>query len=441
MSSLARGDELTHSSDRVTPQERRALFSGTLGNTIEFYEFSLYGLAAAIVFPQVFFSEVEGTAATLLSLATFIVAFLARPLGGLVFGHFGDKLGRKGTLVAALLLMGVTTTCIGLLPTSAQIGVWAPVLLVLLRIAQGISMGAEYSGSLLMALEHAHPKRRTFFGALLSSGIAWGTLIANGLFLLITQLPEESFLSWGWRIPFLLSALLVLFCMYLRLNLQESPEFTAAVEEEPEAGKASAPVVEVLRKHTLTTLLVILLIPGLGMTYFSATVFSLTYAESVGIDRDSVLTGIIVAQLVLGVGMPAIGLLADRTGKRREILLASFVGIAAVAWLWFTLLNTDSPLLIALGFSVYFAPYAAAYATMPATIAHVYPPGVRFTGVALGYNVGTMVGSATAPLIAMALYETTGSWVPVAGYLSVGALVAMGAAFGLRERFVTSTGH
>lgn len=370
-------------------------------------------------------------------MATFIVAFVARPLGGIVFGHFGDKLGRKGTLVTALLMMGIATTLIGLLPSSAQIGVWAPLLLVLLRVVQGISMGAEYSGSLLMALEHAHPKRRTFYGALLSSGLAWGTLIANGLFLLVSQLPEESFLGWGWRIPFLVSALLVLFCLYLRLNRDESPEFQAVAEEKAETVEKSVPIVEVLRRHWLTSLLVIILIPGLGMVYFSATVFSLTYATSVGIDRDSMLTSIIIAQVVLGIGMPLFGWIADRTGLRRPILLGGFLGIAAVTWVWFALLNTNSFPLIALGFCIYFLPYSAAYATMPATIAHVFPPEVRFTGVALGYNVGTMVGSATAPLVAMGLYSATGSWWPVAVYLTCGALLAMGATVFLRERYIS----
>jgi MFS family permease len=436
VTSLAVGSTQPSTRGRVSKRELRALFSGTLGNTIEYYEFSLYGLAAVLVFPKIFFSEVGATAGTLLSLTTFIVAYVARPFGGLVLGHFGDKLGRKRTLIAALMIMGIATACIGLLPTYGQVGLWAPVLLVVLRVIQGISIGGEWSGSVLMALEHAHPGRRTFFGALIASGLAWGTLIANGAFLLISQLPEEDFLAWGWRLPFLFSALLVGLCLYIRIRLDESPEFKAVVDGKTDSEPAAIPVLEVVRKHRLTVLLVLLLIPGLGMTYFLATVFSLTYATWAGLDRTTMLTGIIVAQFVLGIGTPLIGLLADKTGKRRPILLVSFIGIACASWAWFALVNTASTSLILLGFAILFAPYAAAYATMPATIGHVFPTAVRFTGVALGYNLGTMLGSATSPLIAAALLVATGSWIPVAVYMTLGALIALGAAFGLRERYV-----
>ncbi|MGK5112459.1 MFS transporter [Geodermatophilus sp. CPCC 205506] len=416
---------------RIGSQERRALFSGVVGNSLEYYEFAVYGLAAALIFKDLFFSNVSSTAGTLLSLGTFAVAFIARPIGALVFGHFGDKLGRKGMLIVTLSLMGGATFCIGLLPTYDQIGIWAPLLLVVLRLLQGFSLGGEYGGSVLMAIEHAYPKRRGFFGSLVQSGIGWGTLLANLVFLGITQLPEDQLLSWGWRIPFLLSAVLVGVCMFIRLRLDESPEFEVAKEVD---AVVKVPLGEVLRKHGWTVLGVALMIPGSGILYYVATVFSLTYASGAGINRDAILAGVLIVNIVLVVGIPTWGWLTDIVG-RRVIWLASFIGMGVATWIWLPLLNTGTTGLIILGFIILFIPHTANNAALPATFAHAFPAKVRYSGLAVGYNFGTLIASALAPLIAAWLLESTGSWVSIALYISAANLVSFIAAIFTRERY------
>jgi metabolite-proton symporter len=416
---------------RLGTQERRALISGVAGNSIEYYEFAVYGVAAALVFKDVFFPNVDSSTGLLLSMATFAVAFIARPIGALVFGNFGDKLGRKKMLIVTLSLMGGATFCIGLLPTYTQIGLWAPALLVVLRLLQGFSLGGEYGGSVLMALEHAYPRRRGFFGAIVQSGIGWGTLLANIVFLGVSQLPDDQFLAWGWRIPFLLSAVLVGICMYIRLQLDESPEFEATKKAQ---AVSKVPLGELLKKHGWTVLGVALMIPGSGVLYYVATVFSLTYAGTRGINRDAILTAVLIVNVVLVIGIPAWGWLTDIVG-RRVIFLTSFIGMGAAAWIWLPLLNTGTTALVILGFIILFIPHTANNAALPATFAHAFPAKVRYSGLAVGYNLGTLIASALAPLIAVWLLDTTGSWVSIALYISGANLISFIAAIFVRERF------
>ena len=416
---------------RISSQERRALISGVVGNSLEYYEFSVYGLAAALVFKDVFFSNLSSTAGTLFSLATFAVAFVARPIGAFVFGNFGDKLGRKKMLIITLSLMGGATFCIGLLPTYNQIGIWAPVLLILFRLIQGFSLGGEYGGSVLMAIEHAYPARRGFFGSLVQSGIGWGTLMASLVFLVISQLPNDQFLSWGWRIPFLLSAVIVGVCMYIRLKLDESPEFTATKEVE---AVPKVPLGDLFRKHGWTVLGVALMIPGSGVLYYVATVFSLTYATDVGIDRTTILNAVLVVNVVLIIGIPAWGYFQDKVG-RRVIFVASYLGMGAAAWIWLPLVNTGTTALIILGFIILFIPHTANNAALPVTFAHAFPAKVRYSGLAVGYNIGTLIASALAPLIAAWLYTSTGSWMSIAIYIGAANLISFVAAIFTRERY------
>ena len=418
-------------SPRISSQERRALISGVVGNSLEYYEFAVYGLAAALVFKDVFFSNVNSTTGTLLSLGTFALAFVARPIGALVFGNFGDKLGRKKMLIITLSLMGGATFCIGLLPTYNQIGLWAPAMLVVLRLIQGFSLGGEFGGSVLMAIEHAHPARRGFFGALVQSGIGWGTLLANLVFLGISQLPNDQFLAWGWRIPFLLSIVLIGVCMFIRLRLDESPEFTATEEVE---AVAKVPLGELIKKHGWTVIGVALMIPGTGVLYYVATVFSLTYATDAGINRTTILNAVLIVNVVLIIGIPAWGLLQDKVG-RRVIFLASYIGMGAAAWIWLPLLNTGATALIILGFIILFIPHTANNAALPVTFAHAFPVKVRYSGLAVGYNLGTLIASALAPLIAAWLYTSTGSWMSIAIYISAATLISFVAAIFTRERY------
>jgi MFS family permease len=421
---------------RLSSQERRALFSGTIGNSIEYYEFSVYGLAAALVFKDLFFPSFSAATGTLLSLATFAVAFIARPIGALAFGHFGDRLGRKGTLITTLSLMGGATFCIGLLPTFQQIGVWSPIILVVLRLIQGFSLGGEYGGSVLMALEHTYPERRGFFGALVHSGIGWGTLVANIVFLIVSQLPGDQFLVWGWRVPFLLSAVLVVVCMFIRLRLDESPDFEAAKKAR---SVSKVPIADLLRKHGWTVLGVALMIPGSGVLYYVATVFSLTYAGTVGINRTAVLTAVLLVNVVLIIGIPFWGWMTDKF-NRRAILIAGFAGMGIAAWIWLPLLNTGNTALIILGFVILFIPHTANNAALPATFAHAFPAEVRYSGLAVGYNAGTLIASALAPLVAAWLFSSTGSWVSIALYITASCVISLIAAIFVRERYVDTAG-
>jgi MFS family permease len=420
---------------RTTQQERRALLSGIAGNSIEYYEFAIYGLSAALVFGKLMFPSFSPIAGTLLSFATFAIAFVARPIGGLLFGHFGDKLGRKGTLIATLLMMGIATFGIGLLPSYNQIGIWSPVLLVFLRLLQGISLGGEYTGSVLMALEHAHATRRGFFGALVSSGVGWGTLLANMMFLLVSQLPNDQFMSWGWRVPFLFSAILVGICMFMRLRLEESPEFrSTATEVRPE----KAPLLEVAREHSAAVVAVTLSILGSGVLYYVGTVYLVKYATGISISKGSVLTAVLLVNVVLIIGMPLFGWLGD-VWNRRAILLISFVGMAMMPWVLFALLHTGKQSLIILGYILTYIPFAANYSALPATLAHAFPAKVRYTGMALGYNFGALLSSSIAPMVATLLQDKFGNWHAIAVYISIASVISLFGAATIRERYVSAS--
>jgi MFS family permease len=422
----------------VSRQAKRALISGTLGNSIEYYEFSIYGLAAALIFKDVFFPNFSEAAGTLLSLSTFGVAFIARPVGSIVLGHFGDKFGRKKSLMFALVLMASSTLAIGLIPSFDTIGVAAPLILVFLRILQGFSLGGEYSGSILLALEHVHPRRRGLFSAIITSGVGWGTLLANGLFLALSHLPNDQFLAWGWRVPFLASAVLFAVTLYLRKKVEETPDFERAAAERAAEKKAQkVPLVELLRHHWRTLLLVILTIPGSGAVYYVATVFSLTYAtQQLAMDRSQILSAVLFVNVVTIVVMPLAGWWADRKTNRRGNLLWSFVGMGISAWIWFTLLNTGNVALMILGFVILVIPWCINYVSLPTTYAHAFPPSVRFSGMATGYNVGSLIGGAFTPMIAAVILTNGGTWHLIAVYMTGSCIISLIAAWFLRERYV-----
>lgn len=411
---------------------RRATLASLAGTTIEWYEFFVYGTAAALVFPRLFFPAFDAVAGTLLSLSTFALAFLARPIGGALFGHFGDRLGRRSTLVITLSLMGGATLCIGLLPTYATIGVGAPALLVALRVLQGVSLGGEYGGAVLMSIEHARPDRRGLFGALVNTGAAWGLLLANLVFLALSGLSDEAFESWGWRVPFLLSVVLILLGLRIRLTLADSPEF-AEVRRSGEVRRA--PVLEVLTRHWRPTVLMMLAYASAGVTFYIGTVYSLTYGTSeLGIGRDTILTLVLIVNVATIVAVPFFGWLSDRV-DRKPIFVLGIVGMAVVPYAWFGTLGTGSFGWMLGGFLLLFLPYAANYGTMPAFFAHVFPPAIRYTGMSLGYTFGTVISSAVAPLVATWLLDLTGSWTSIAVYMSVTGIVSTVAALFLLERF------
>jgi metabolite-proton symporter len=412
-------------------QARRVLISSLIGSTIEWYEFFIYGTAASLVFNDLFFPDFDAIVGTLLALSTFAIAFLARPIGGIVVGHFGDRLGRKSMLVLTLTLMGAATFAIGVLPTYGQIGVGAPILLVLVRLVQGFSLGGEYSGAVLMSVEHADERRRGFFGAVVNTGAGWGLLLANLVFLIVSQLPEDDFRSWGWRVPFLLSAVLVALGLFIRLRLHESPDFEAVKRG---GHVRRLPAAEVLRKHPRLVALMCLSYLSAGATFYVGTVFSLAYGKNhVGVS-SSVMLGLVLGINVLTIiGIPFFGWLSDRVDRKR-IFLAGIAGMAVLPYVWFALLGTGNVWLMLLGFVILFLPYAANYGVMPTFYTHIFPAGVRYTGMSIGYTLGTVLGSGLAPIIATFLLGETGGWLAIAIYMSVAGVLSFAAALFLHER-------
>ena len=411
-------------------QPARATFAGWLGTAVEYYDFAIYGAAASVLFTKIFFPTADPVVGTLVSLSTFGVGYVARPLGGLLFGHLGDRVGRKSILVTTLTMMGVSTVLIGLLPTYGTIGIAAPVLLVVLRIVQGISLGGEYSGAALMTVEHAGRERRGLFSGLMNTGTAVGMILANLIFLLITQLPEDQLLSWGWRIPFLFSALLIGVGLLVRLTLRESPEF-AEVKDEGEVRRL--PLVEVLRVCGGRVVLVTLGTVGAGIVFTMATVFSLTYGKSeLGLSTPAMFGVLLPSALAIVVCIPLYGRLADRVGER-PLFLAGAASMVVLPFVWFSLFNTGNYGLMVLGFVLLFVGYGANYAVFPVFFSQAFPISLRFSGMSIGFTVGTIAGNAFAPAIGAALLDATGGWTLIAAYMAGAAVISLVAGYFLRE--------
>lgn len=426
------GSVATRSAAGGRSHPAQVVSASLLGTAIEWYEFFIYGTAAALVFPKVFFSNNDPRIATLLSLSTFAVAFLARPVGGAIFGLLGDRVGRKPVLITTLGLMGCSTLAIGLLPSHASIGLAAPLLLVVLRVLQGLSLGGEYGGAVLMSVEHAHRDRRGLFGALVNTGAGWGLLLANLAFLTISGLPEAAFMSWGWRVPFWLSVVLLLACLVVRLRINESPEFVAA---QIQGRTRRTPLREILVRHGGKVALVMLAYTGAGVVFYVGTVYVLTYGTTnLHLPRGTVLTLVLLVNILTIVAMPVFGALSDRRG-RKTIFICGALGMAVLSPVWFLTLHAGSFGWMLFGFVLLFVPYSANYGTMPTLFAHVFDPAVRYTGLSLGYTLGTVVSSAIAPLVATSLLTISGTWKWIAVYMSGAAIVSALAATRLRERF------
>ncbi|GAA2086227.1 MFS transporter [Streptomyces albiaxialis] len=389
-----------------TPARKVAL-AGAIGTTIEWYDFFLYGTAAGIVFDKLFFPEFDSLVGTLIAFSAFAIGFVARPLGGIIFGHFGDRVGRKTALVTTMFLMGAGTFLIGVLPTYDSIGVWAPLLLVLLRIVQGIGIGGEWGGAVLMSVEHAPEGRKGFFGSWPQIGVPAGLMLGTGVFALLSStLSSEQFLSWGWRIAFLLSAVLVLIGLWIRLQVFETPAFTSVREE---GAEARIPVVELLRTSKLSLLLGMGTRMAEGIAFNTWGVFVIAYATTeLDMPRTHVLIGVMVASAVCVPMIPLWGHLSDKYGRLRTFGLGTVLfGVAAFPA--FALFNTGSALLmggvlvVTLGIF-----YGAMYGPQAALYAELFPAHVRYSGVSCVYQISGVVASGITPLVLTALLKAGG---------------------------------
>jgi metabolite-proton symporter len=395
----------------------RVVLASFIGTTIEWYDFFLYGTAAALVFNRLFFPELDPSAGTMASFATYAVGFFARPAGGIVFGHFGDRMGRKSMLVTTLMLMGLATFLIGVLPTYAQIGVAAPLLLVALRFIQGFGVGGEWGGAVLMAVEHGHRGRRGLYASWVQAGVPAGLLLATAVFNLFSLLPEEAFLQWGWRVPFLLGIALLGCGLFIRLQIFESPLFEQVRDRKVPSG---APFFEVLRRYPRNVLLAIGARFAENGAFYIFTVFVLSYAtEQLRVPRTSILNGVLVGSAAQFVAIPAFGVLSDRIG-RRPVYLAGAAALALFAFPFFWMVDTASTTLIGLAIVMGLVAHAAMYAPQAAFFSELFGTDVRYTGASIGYQLSSPLAGGLAPLISLALLEWSGGrpW-PVAVYLIV----------------------
>jgi len=388
-----------------------------VGTALEWYDYFIYGTAAALVFPELFFPEFSSLAATLASFATFAVGFFVRPLGAVFFGHYGDKVGRKAVLVITLLVMGIATFLIGLLPTFETIGIMGAVALVVLRLLQGFAVGGEWGGAVLMAVEHSPAERRGFHGSWPQMGAPAGLVLSTAVFAAFAALPEQQFLSWGWRGPFLLSLVLVLVGLYIRLRINETPVFSHVRETHTEAR---VPILDVLRAYPKNIVLGTGARISIDIAFYIFAVYTLSYVtEQLGLPSSTVLIGLLIAGIIEVFTIPFFGSLSDRVGQRPVFIGgAVFLGLFALPFFW--LLDTKVSILIwlalVLGLSV---GHAAAYGPMASFIARLFGGRVRYSGTSLSYQLAGILGGALAPTVATLLYAAINGPELIALYMAV----------------------
>ncbi len=409
---------------------RRVLFASLIGTTIEFFDFYIYATAAVLVFPKQFFPAGNPTLAMLQSFATFALAFFARPVGSALFGHFGDRIGRKATLVAALLTMGLSTVLIGLLPTYASIGLAAPLLLALCRLGQGLGLGGEWGGAVLLAVENAPPGKRAWFGMFPQLGAPLGFVCSTGVFLLLSAwLDDTQFLAWGWRIPFLASALLVFVGLYVRLRLAETPDFARAVARNE---RVRIPMVEVFRHHPRALVLGMFAATATFVQFYLMTVFALSWGTTaLGFTRTGFLQLQMIGVLFFAVTIPLSAVYADRSSAR-SILLYAQLAIVAFGLLFAPLFGGGTPWAVVLCLAFGLGVMGFTYGPLGSALGELFPTAVRYTGTSLAFNAAGILGASLAPYLATWLATKYGLFA-VGAYLSVAGLVSLVAWLGLRR--------
>jgi len=416
-------------------QVLRAIVASAVGTAIEWYDFFLYGVAAALVFPQRFFPQADPYTGTLLSFSTFFVGFLSRPLGAVIFGHYGDRVGRKASLIATLLLMGGATVAIGLIPGYDRIGIWGAVLLTLGRLVQGIAVGGEWAGSVLLAAEWGDPKRRGFIASWPQFGAPAGLVLANGAFSLATTFSGDRFLDWGWRIPFLASVVLVGVGFYIRTGVGETPVFAKLRAE----GRVQRmPVTEVLRLHWREVVLTALLRSGQQVPFYIFSNYVLTYGtQTLKLSRGTLLNYVLIMSVLSMAAIPFWGHVSDLVGRRR--LTAIGAGVMVVwPFLYFAMLDTRLPALVLLAILFSQPIHDIQYGPQAALIAESFPGALRYSGASLGYQLASITAGGPAPLIALWLFQRFQTATAVAAYLALSAIVSL---IALRQLPEGTTAH
>ncbi|ENX42110.1 hypothetical protein F886_03751 [Acinetobacter sp. NIPH 542] len=414
----------------ATNSKTRVLFASLVGTTIEFFDFYIYATAAVIIFPHLFFPASSGSAAVLQSLATFAIAFIARPIGAAVFGHLGDRIGRKATLVAALLTMGISTVCIGLLPTYAHIGIFAPLLLAVCRLGQGLGLGGEWSGAVLLATENAPEGKRAWYGMFPQLGAPLGFILATGSFLLLSAtIPEQAFMQWGWRIPFIASAVLVIVGLYIRLKLHETPAFQKVLDKQKEVN---IPFKEVITKHTGKLILGTIAAICTFVVFYLTTVFALNWGTTkLGYARGEFLELQLFATLCFAAFIPLSAIFAEKFGRKTTSIGVCIA--AAIFGLFFSsMLESGNTLIVFLFLCTGLAIMGLTYGPIGTVLSELFPTSVRYTGSALTFNLAGIFGASFAPLIATKLAETYGLYA-VGYYLTAASLLSLIAFLLIRE--------
>ncbi len=415
-----------------TRQVRKAALASTVGTTIEWYDYFLYGSAAALVFPHLFFPHASAYIGLLESFATYFVGFAARPVGAAIFGHWGDRIGRKATLIVTLVLMGLSTFLIGVLPGQATWGDAAPVVLILLRVLQGVAVGGEWSGSVLLSMEWGDQKRRGLMGSWPQLGVAIGLILSTGMLTLFSSVTtDSSFNSWGWRVPFLCSALLVAIGLYIRLRIMETPMFAKLVQAKT---VKKTPVREVIRNHPKEILLSALIRMSEQMPFYVVTAFVLSYLtdDQHGYSRNFVLIGTLVAAAVEFFLVPVFGHLSDTLGRKRIYMTgAALMGVWGFAY--FALLNSGMGWLVFIALTLGLIPHAMQYGPQASLIAESFPTSMRYGGAGLGYQMASIIAGGPAALIATFLIHQFGTAYAVSVYILVSAAITLAACAALKD--------